>query len=271
MTQRRMDYPFLPLRHGILQRALRAGLSGTEWDVFLLVSWWTEGYRKETCTCGLTALARNTTHSRAQLSRALISLVKKKLLVSVSLPTFGKAAQYRLNIEGCCTDAPVASTQQVGGSDRVLHPCNAPVASTQPFKESIQRKHSKERHDVAEPATSDPRHSSLKEFVEREYLRLRGCRMITDAADWTQFSGMLHKTHADPAFGLEQLQAAWTAMLTSSDTFHQRQGHPLRYWATNLNAFMRVNGNGNGAITGPPGSTSEARTSRGERHYIPRQ
>jgi hypothetical protein len=113
--------------------------------------------------------------------------------------------------------------------------------------------------------------SRLKIFIESEYQKIRGIKLITEKSDWIALANM--KKAFNGSVALERLEKAWTDFLVSPDPFHQKQGHPLRYWSTNINAFIgeRSYGKNQLHIAGEPGSTSEQRNSRGEKLYIPKQ
>lgn len=78
--------------------------------------------------------------------------------------------------------------------------------------------------------------SLLKNFIVSEYEKERGCKLITDKTDWIQFSALIKTCNGSIQY--EKLKEAWTLYLKSTDEFHQKQGHPLRWWCSNINAFL---------------------------------
>lgn len=88
----------------------------------------------------------------------------------------------------------------------------------------------------ASDSPADPRLHPMKEFIESEYHRVRGCALVTDSTDWMQFNAMLRKTNG--RFDLAALKQAWTAFLESPNPYHQTQGHPLRFFSSNINGFV---------------------------------
>jgi len=118
-----------------------------------------------------------------------------------------------------------------------VSPCNllpgmeqlAPKATFKAIKDNIASK---------EAPSADERLKDLKKFISEEFYRIRGFKLFTDSSDWTKLSCLLKSTKNEQAFCLEKLQSAWTNFLESGDDFHQKQGHPLRYWASNINAFI---------------------------------
>lgn len=62
--------------------------------------------------------------------------------------------------------------------------------------------------------------------------------LICDASDFRAVKELLAKCDAP----LEELKRRWTLFLSSTKPFHREQGHPLRWFCQNPNAF---GGNGN--------------------------
>jgi hypothetical protein len=96
-----------------------------------------------------------------------------------------------------------------------------------------------------EPAApADARRRPFSEFFHAEFQRLRGVRLQTDASDWKSLDTLLKKTVDDQAFSLEALKEMAGRFFTSDEDFHVQQGHPLRFFCSNINAFVGKNGNG---------------------------
>jgi uncharacterized protein YdaU (DUF1376 family) len=81
----------------------------------------------------------------------------------------------------------------------------------------------------------------LKEFIEQEYLSKRGIPMISDGSDWSSFFKLVARCNG--RITIEQVKLAWTCYLNSPDKFDIKQGHPLRYFSTNINGFLVTNKN----------------------------
>jgi hypothetical protein len=129
----------------------------------------------------------------------------------------------------------------------------------------------------------DSRRVPFKDFMFEE-LRAVGIEPVTDASDWTAYERLLAETRdkatSEPKapFTLEKLKEYFSRFVHSPNRFDQDQGHPIRFFCTNVNKFMRNNGNGahlgssNGlAKAEAAGSTSERTTKTGQPKYIPRQ
>jgi hypothetical protein len=76
----------------------------------------------------------------------------------------------------------------------------------------------------------------FKEFIFSEYIKERNCKLITDKTDWIHLNNLLKSCNGH--ITIEKLKDAWVSFLKSSDPFHQKQGHPLRWWCGNINAFL---------------------------------
>jgi uncharacterized protein YdaU (DUF1376 family) len=76
----------------------------------------------------------------------------------------------------------------------------------------------------------------LKQFIESEYLNARSIPLVSDKSDWIAIANLLKSLKGKAP--TEQIKKAWTIFLRSTDEFHRKQGHPLRYWATNINPFL---------------------------------
>ncbi len=82
---------------------------------------------------------------------------------------------------------------------------------------------------------ADPRFQPLKEFFHQKYEEIRGTKLVTDGSD---YAGLRNLLKQNPEFSLEDLQQAAVRYLRSDKPFHVDQGHPLRYWANNINPFL---------------------------------
>ena len=63
----------------------------------------------------------------------------------------------------------------------------------------------------------------------------RGVSLATNGSDCKTLQEMLKKL---PNVPLETLQDAAISFIQSQNPFWRQQGHPLRYWAANINAFL---------------------------------
>ncbi len=84
-------------------------------------------------------------------------------------------------------------------------------------------------------ASADPRFQPLKKFFHQQYEEIRGPSLDTTGSDYKALSELLKR---QPKLSLEDLQQAAVRYLRSDKPFHVDQGHPLRYWANNINPFL---------------------------------
>lgn len=90
----------------------------------------------------------------------------------------------------------------------------------------------------------DPRHADIVVFAYEEYLQARGMRLLIDATDIAALKRMLGQTVNLEEYRLEGLKWMWLAYMNSRDRFDMEQGHPIRYWASNIQRFaIRLQGN----------------------------
>ena len=82
---------------------------------------------------------------------------------------------------------------------------------------------------------ADPRFQPLKKFFHEKYGEIRGTKLVTDGSD---YAGLRNLLKQNPEFSLEDLQQAAVRYLRSDKPFYVDQGHPLRYWANNINPFL---------------------------------
>ncbi len=118
---------YLQLPHPTRRKAVAAGLTGAQWDVVILCTHWTYGQtpRKETCTMGLTSLAKFTARSKQTLSRARQGLVEIGIINLVEQHGDRRASRYSLNLQEDTTDETVTQMRQSqecdSEADRNLH------------------------------------------------------------------------------------------------------------------------------------------------------
>ena len=56
--------------------------------------------------------------------------------------------------------------------------------------------------------------------------------------DFKALKDLLTKTKNKPGYDTDALKQAAHNFLESKDEFHRKQGHPLRFWANNISAFL---------------------------------
>jgi hypothetical protein len=110
-----------------------------------------------------------------------------------------------------------------------------------------EKRQSREETEGKGPAAppAENRRRPFSDFFIARFEQIRGSRLVTDKSDFVALDALLKKTVDDPGFTLERLQARALQFLESTDQFHQKQGHPLRWFCQNINAFAGRNGKHN--------------------------
>ena len=82
----------------------------------------------------------------------------------------------------------------------------------------------------------DPRLPQTIAAFRDLYRDTNGLELHFDGSDRKAVSVLLKNNRK---IGMRALRRSAARFLTSTDPFHQRQGHPMRYWASNINVFLR--------------------------------
>ena len=108
-------------------------------------------------------------------------------------------------------------------------PGKSPLPKVATTKETL----TKENKRAAQKA--DLRFQPLKEFFHQQYEEIRGTSLDTNASDYKALSDLLKR---QPKLSLGVLQQSAVRYLKNDDPFNVNQGHPLRFWASNINPFL---------------------------------
>jgi len=65
-------------------------------------------------------------------------------------------------------------------------------------------------------------------------------KLDTNGSDYSALKALLKR---QPDLKLDYLKDSASIFIGSTDKFHQGQGHPLRFWANNVNGFIPGNSN----------------------------
>lgn len=112
------------------------------------------------------------------------------------------------------------------------------VSETAEETPAPEQSRTEQKQNREKPTRADARRVPFRDFMFTE-LRRVGVEPVPDAADWKQYESFLLKTDGKPAFTLEKLCEYFTRFVDSPDGFTRRQGHPIRYFCTNVSGFMR--------------------------------
>ena len=195
------------IAHEVLEALIIAKLTGPQWSVAMMVLRKTWGWKKKADHISLSQFSTSTGLPRRTISRSLSSLERSKILVPQRSP--GRMTEWSFNKDW--------ETWELGTQ----------VATT---KETL----TKENKRAAKKA--DPRFQPLKKFFHEQYEEIRGTKLVTDVSD---YAGLRKLLKENPEFSLEDLQQAAVIYLKDDYSFHVKQGHPLRFWANNINPFLK--------------------------------
>ena len=218
----------------VLEALMRTALNGSEFRVLLTVVRKTWGWCKKEDSLSFSQIAEITGLPRRTVIRAANHLLAMNLLLKRA--TSGKPSVWKVNkdfeqwkvVSKVALVSKVASVKSgIGASDENGLGVVSKVA---PTIDTLKRQRKK-----AAPGDADSRFQPLKKFFHEQYEEVRGTKLVTDGSDYAGLRKLLKQT---PEFSLEDLQQAAVRYLRSDKPFHVDQGHPLRYWANNINPFL---------------------------------
>jgi len=250
MTEKKR--PYTKFYHDIEDRLISAKLNGTQWALVMYiqrktVAWGEEKEKQGECI-SLTEFSRETGYNRTNIWSELKKLTAAKIIIctQVSKRAFNNPATWTLNHKTddwkpeVLVNSRTVSDKQTVGKDTTT---TVSEKATPTVSELANRIKKEEKKDLKkqEPATADPRFQPLKDFFHQEFERQRGVKLDTNGSDYSKLKDLLKR---QPDLELEYLKDSARMFLTSDDDFHRGQGHPLRYWATSINAFVPETSNG---------------------------
>ncbi len=228
-----------------------SAITRAESQVILSIVRLTFGFQKEEAPISIAWLGHLTGLPRRSVSRCLASLQGKNVVSStgyqlidgqkvsvwkVAPPSTWKVVTTRTPPVVTARTLPSAE-----GSDRTDPKV---VTARSDIKETKKRKEEKKRRS----ASADVRFEPLKEFLFSDYKRIKGMSLnpVFNGSDGKALKDMLKDL---PDTHVEVLQSAWTAFLLSHDKFYRKMhgSHPVRYWASNVNAFLELASHGSQA------------------------
>ena len=229
----------------VLEALMKAKLTGTQWDLVMAIIRMTWGWGKKEDYLSLTQFQKLTGRHRNQIARELTALQKRNIIQQTQKPTLKRAAKWKFNKDWEAWVSPsrvtgVSPSRVTPKSSSVTDEVPQPVGVTlegdqSPPKLTYKRKKNKRRNKNAAPSVADPRFQPLKKFFHERYEEIRGTKLVTDGSD---YAGLRKLLKQNPEFSLEDLQQAAVRYLRSDKPFYVDQGHPLRYWANNINPFL---------------------------------
>ncbi len=274
MANPQVENGHLRIATEVWEKIMTSGMPAGELYLVMAVMRKTWGWKKKEEEISLVEFKEMTHQPERTIAHSLHSLVAKNVLIKVAGGGRGNPSKWSFNKdwETWKTVQPIAEfpTQETVQPIAEINPINSathcrqtvqPIAEfpathctvsacnslpgleneppTTTLKEKKAIAAEKRRTDKAKNFPhKDARTVPLKQFIVDEFKSVRGCKLITDNSDWTKLSTLLKTTVDDPAFSLENLRSSWALFVRSDEEFHLKQGHPLRFWACNINAFM---------------------------------
>ena len=142
-----------------------------------------------------------------------------------------KKVHEKVNSDASC-DARALQQQQacaVQEQQRSSSPSASPSASA---NSSYLKKEKRKR---ALPVSDDRRQPFLSAFIA-DYEGFHGKPLFTDDSDYVAATKLLKATQGK--LGLDDLLQSANRFIRSAEDFHRNQGHPLRWFCANINAFL---------------------------------
>ena len=222
-------------------------ITRAESQVILSIVRLTFGFQKDEAPISIAWLGHLTGLPRRSVSRCLASLQGKNVVSAtgyqlidgqkVSVWKVAPPSTWKVVTTRTLPSAKGSDRSDTTGSD---HTDPKAVTTRSPIKETEKKKKKETRS-----ASADERFKPLKDFVFSEYKRIKGMSLnpVFNGSDGKALTQMLRSLPQVPP---EVLKSAWTAFLLSQDKFYRKMhgSHPVRYWASNVNAFLELASNG---------------------------
>ncbi len=219
----------------VLEALMKAKLTGTQWDLVMAIIRKTWGWGKTEDRISLTQFQKLTGRHRNLIARELTALQKRNIIKQTRKPTIDRAAKWKCNKNWEVWVSPprVTGITAEGDTSQGDRGVTAEGARGITAEVNLQKKEEKKKKRAAKKA--EPRFQPLKEFFHQKYEEIRGTELDTNGSDYKALKDLLKRK---PKLSLEYLQQSAVIYLKSNKPFHVDQGHPLRFWANNINPFL---------------------------------
>ncbi len=223
------------IAHEVLEALMQAKLNGTQWDLVMAVIRRTWGWHKKQDYISLKLFQKLTGRHRNLIARELASLQKRNIIQQTRKPTLDQGAKWKINKNWETWGSPprVTGITAEGDTSQGDRGVTAEGARGITAEVNLQKKEEKKKKRAAKKA--EPRFQPLKEFFHQKYEEIRGTELDTNGSDYKALSDLLKR---QPELSLEYLQQSAVIYLKDDYSFHVKQGHPLRFWASNINPFL---------------------------------
>jgi len=255
MTEKKR--PYTKFYHDIEDRLISAKLNGTQWALVMYiqrktVAWGEEKEKQGECI-SLTEFSRETGYNRTNIWSELKKLTAAKIIIctQVSKRAFNNPATWTLNHKTddwkpeVLVNSRTVSDKQTVGKDTTTTVSEKATPTVSELANRIKKEEKIHLKKERESAVADPRFQPLKVFFYEKYLKDRGVALDASGSAYAALKDLLKR---QPDWSLEYLKGNASRYIRSKDQWHRGQGNPLRFWASNTNAFIPGQDSGRGYI-----------------------
>jgi len=173
------------------------------------------------------------------------TIVGENKPVSDSQPTVNRQLSEN-HIDNTHVTPPESKSKSISVLRTDSHAAQADLFSTDDFEAGINQVSipinqfkTKRKPKPEIPEAERIFYHDLLAYMENSFMTDRRISLpsISNASDYSALRAMIRKL-IPAGYALNTLQAAWARFLHSDQVFHRSQGHPIRYWASNLGSFL---------------------------------
>ncbi len=217
----------------VLEALMKAKLTGTQWDLVMAIIRMTWGWGKKEDRISLTQFQKLTGRHRNLIARELTALQKRNIIKQTRKPTIDRAAKWKFNKNWDTWVSPPRVTGITAEGDTSQGDRGITAEGARGITAEVNLQETKRERNKS--AGADPRFQPLKKFFHEQYGEIRGTKLDTNISDYKALKDLLKR---QPKLTLEYLQQSALIYLKDDYSFHVQQGHPLRFWASNINPFL---------------------------------
>ncbi len=235
MANPQAENGYTRIAHEVLEALMQAKLTGTQWDLVMAVIRMVWGWGKKQDHISLRQFQEVTGRHRNLIARELTALQKRNIIQQTRKPTVDRAAKWKFNKDWETWGSPprVTGVTAEGDTSQGDRGVTAEGAKGVTAEVNLPKKEEKKKKRAAKKA--DPRFQPLIDFFLQEFKENRGVKLDANASDFKALKDLLKRR---PELDEEYLTTSARMFIESKDKFHQGQGHPLRFWANNINSFI---------------------------------
>jgi len=256
---------FTQVPNQLLEHSMRVRFTSTQLAIMLAVIRKTHGYHREDAAVSLLDFERMTGLSRNNLWKQLKSLREMGVLSRVQAGTsengkskwrISPSSEWKVSARQhtvCQPTDGVSGRRQSDGGQTDQSPRKQTVQYSR-RRTHINKGSNKRKRKGSSPNEVDERFRPLIDFFLDRFRSDRGVDLVPDKTDFAAVKKLLVTTRDKPEFTLDYLKASARLFITSRDKFYRGQGHPFRYWATNVNGFIpeKTHGKSQPSFEGTP-------------------